>query len=144
MENIENNLFEDKEKNFSEEDFWSSENDKYNDYIGAEEIIKDNLDCNQNCEKSVDVKAKVGVPIKIKPFAKTGKIKAKCLNPRFSEPNCSCEAHDECNYTITVDVQFKIPIIIGAKAETGKLFVKCFKPHCRNSDNDISVSSEDE
>jgi len=84
------------------------------------------------CEKTVHQKAKVSLPLLIKPFVVAGKIKSKCCG----NPKVSIDCKDNCSYVITQEICVEIPLKFGVFTAVKDEFVECESPDIEDDCND--------
>lgn len=79
-----------------------------------------------SCKERFFQKAKVCVPVKVKPFAMPGKAIVRCCDDPVIMNQKMCQGGDDfCNFTVTQELCIEIPIKFGADVETGQAKVQC-------------------
>ena len=74
------------------------------------------------CEKIINQKADVSVPIDIKPTAVVGKIQAECIGePQITNDKCK----ELCGIIITQTLSVKIPIKFNVSTNVGESKINC-------------------
>ena len=93
------------------------------------------------CHSTIYQEEKVSVPVKVNPYATTGKAKTICCGDPVITPGNQCmENHGHCSFTVTQTLRIEIPVKFGASIEIGKASVQCGKA----SDKECDCKKEDE
>lgn len=80
------------------------------------------------CHSTIYQEEKVSVPVKVNPYASTGKPKTTCCGDPVITPGNQCmDSHGYCSFTITQTLRIEIPVKFGATIEIGKACVQCGK-----------------
>lgn len=77
----------------------------------------------------------VCVPVKVKPFAKSGHPMVRCEGCPVVTPGCECEGHVDgnCDFTITQKLSISLPVCFGADVKVAPTRVQCgeVKSNCK-------------
>lgn len=80
------------------------------------------------CHSMIYQEEKVSVPVKVNPYASTGKPKTTCCGEPVITPGNKCTDNcGACSFTITQTLRIEIPVKFGATIEIGKACVQCGK-----------------
>lgn len=69
----------------------------------------------------------VCVPVKVKPFAKSGRAMVRCDGCPVITPGCECEGEVDgsCEFTITQKLSISLPVCFGADVKVSPTRVQC-------------------
>ena len=77
----------------------------------------------------------VCVPVKVKPFAKSGHAMVRCEGCPVVIPGCECEGQVDgnCDFTITQKLSISLPVCFGADVKVSPTRVQCgeVKSNCK-------------
>ena len=80
------------------------------------------------CESINYHKARVSIPVEIKPFSEIGPVCAKCNGrPQIIPGDIECYKHSDkcCKFIISQEVTVAIPVEFGAKTIVGDEYIEC-------------------
>lgn len=106
--------------------------DDYNDHCRDDRISRDDT-----CNSNVYHKAKVSVPVAVKPFSFAEPTRTICCgDPVIKHVHCIDGCKDRiCYFTISQEICVEIPIHFGARARIGETWVDCLETSAEDRDD---------
>ncbi len=103
----------------------------YNSYPQTEIISGSNT-----CTRNAYQRARVSVPVAVKPFTFAGPTEAFCCgDPIIKEIRCTGTKNRICYFTISQEICVEIPIHFGANACVGSTWVDCLEASTDDCDD---------